>query len=183
MDTDFDIYIKLVGIQKVKNDLKKSLSEATTKEQWNLIDEIANFIQSQTNIIESSYNINPVIESSYNINPIIESSYKQDLDEIDKSSEDYIWKRLKYIISEQGEIEEHIIKYESVICEHIWYFFSSSSNDNKYYSDLGLDDLDRVELIMAVEEEFEIEIPDEIAEPIRTVKDLYDVVISALKEE
>ncbi len=36
---------------------------------------------------------------------------------------------------------------------------------------------------MAVEEEFDIEIPDEIAEQITTVKDLFDVVISYFKEQ
>ena len=40
--------------------------------------------------------------------------------------------------------------------------------------DLGADSLDVVELVMALEEAFDVEIPDEDAESIRTVKDIFD---------
>lgn len=43
-----------------------------------------------------------------------------------------------------------------------------------FVDDLGADSLDTVELVMALEEEFDIEIPDEDAEKIRTVKDAID---------
>ena len=46
--------------------------------------------------------------------------------------------------------------------------------DSTFIDDLGADSLDIVELIMAFEEEFNIEIPDEIAEKIKTVKDAVD---------
>jgi len=46
------------------------------------------------------------------------------------------------------------------------------SNDDSFMDDLGADSLDTVELIMAFEEEFDIEIPDEDAEKIRTVGDV-----------
>lgn len=42
--------------------------------------------------------------------------------------------------------------------------------------DLGADSLDVVEIVMAVEEEFEIEVPNELAEEIRTVKQMVDYV-------
>lgn len=42
--------------------------------------------------------------------------------------------------------------------------------------DLGADSLDVVELIMALEEAFDLEIPDEEAEKIRTVQDIYDYI-------
>ena len=42
--------------------------------------------------------------------------------------------------------------------------------------DLGADSLDIVELIMAFEEEFNIEIPDDVAEKIKTVKDTVDYI-------
>ncbi len=42
--------------------------------------------------------------------------------------------------------------------------------------DLGADSLDVVELIMALEEAFDVEIPDEEAESIRTVQDIYDYI-------
>lgn len=46
--------------------------------------------------------------------------------------------------------------------------------DASFMDDLGADSLDTVELIMAFEEEFDIEIPDSDAEKIRTVKDAID---------
>ena len=45
-----------------------------------------------------------------------------------------------------------------------------------FVDDLGADSLDTVELVMAFEEAFEIEIPDEDAEKIRTVKDAIDYI-------
>lgn len=45
--------------------------------------------------------------------------------------------------------------------------------------DLGADSLDVVELIMALEEAFDLEIPDEEAEKIRTVQDIYDYIEKA----
>lgn len=45
-------------------------------------------------------------------------------------------------------------------------------NINTNLVDLGMDSLDAVELIMAFEEEFIIEIPDEVAERMRTVRDI-----------
>jgi acyl carrier protein len=53
----------------------------------------------------------------------------------------------------------------------------------KWTDDLGADSLDQVELIMAVEDEFGIEIPDEEAESIRTVSDAVDYVEKKLKEK
>ncbi len=44
--------------------------------------------------------------------------------------------------------------------------------ESSFIDDLGADSLDIVELVMAMEEEFEIEIPDEDAEKLRTVKDV-----------
>ena len=48
--------------------------------------------------------------------------------------------------------------------------------DSTFIDDLGAGSLDIVELIMAFEEEFNIEIPDEIAEKIKTVKDAVDYI-------
>ena len=48
--------------------------------------------------------------------------------------------------------------------------------DSTFIDDLGAESLDIVELIMAFEEEFNIEIPDEIAEKIKTVKDAVDYI-------
>ena len=51
--------------------------------------------------------------------------------------------------------------------------------DSTFIDDLGADSLDIVELIMAFEEEFNIEIPDENAEKIKTVKDAVDYIEKA----
>ncbi len=48
--------------------------------------------------------------------------------------------------------------------------------DSAFVDDLGADSLDIVELIMAFEEEFNIEIPDEIAEKLRTVRDAVELI-------
>jgi acyl carrier protein len=48
-----------------------------------------------------------------------------------------------------------------------------------FVEDLGADSLDVVELVMALEEKFEIEIPDEDAENIKTVKDVVDYIEKA----
>ncbi len=48
--------------------------------------------------------------------------------------------------------------------------------DSKFVEDLGADSLDVVELVMALEEKFDIEIPDEDAEKIATVKDAIDYI-------
>lgn len=51
-----------------------------------------------------------------------------------------------------------------------------------FVDDLGADSLDQVELIMAMEEEFDISIPDEDAEKIATVQDAVDYINNALKK-
>ncbi len=49
--------------------------------------------------------------------------------------------------------------------------------ENSIVSDLGADSLDVVELVMAVEGEFALEIPDEDAEKITTVQEMYDYIV------
>jgi acyl carrier protein len=51
-------------------------------------------------------------------------------------------------------------------------------NESSFVDDLGADSLDTVELVMALEEEFECEIPDEQAEKIHTVQQAIDFVSS-----
>jgi acyl carrier protein len=66
--------------------------------------------------------------------------------------------RVKKIVAEQLGVKEDI------------------SNDASFVDDLGADSLDTVELVMALEEEFECEIPDEEAEKITTVQLAIDYI-------
>lgn len=52
------------------------------------------------------------------------------------------------------------------------------NNESSFVDDLGADSLDTVELVMALEEEFECEIPDEEAEKINTVQQAIDYINS-----
>ena len=70
--------------------------------------------------------------------------------------------KLKDIVTDRLNVEEEQIKPEASFVE-----------------DLGADSLDIVELIMAFEEEFNVEIPDDVAEKIKTVKDTVEYIDSA----
>lgn len=67
------------------------------------------------------------------------------------------------------EIEGRI---KSIIVEQLGVSAEEVTPDASFIEDLGADSLDIVELIMALEEEYDIEIPDEDAEKIQTVKDV-----------
>ncbi|MDV6343550.1 MULTISPECIES: acyl carrier protein [unclassified Nitrosomonas] len=70
-----------------------------------------------------------------------------------------IEQRIKKIVAEQLGVNEADVK-----------------NESSFVNDLGADSLDTVELVMALEEEFECEIPDEQAEKINTVQEAIDYV-------
>ena len=74
-------------------------------------------------------------------------------------SQEDILERVSQIVTQQLSVEAQEVKPES-----------------NFTNDLGADSLDTVELVMALEEEFEIEIPDEAAEKIATVKDAVDYI-------
>jgi acyl carrier protein len=75
-----------------------------------------------------------------------------------------IEQRVKKIVAEQLGVSEAEVK-----------------NESSFVDDLGADSLDTVELVMALEEEFECEIPDEDAEKITTVQQAIDYVSAHLK--
>ena len=72
-------------------------------------------------------------------------------------------------MSNASEIEERI---KSIIVEQLGVGADEVTSEASFIEDLGADSLDIVELIMALEEEYDIEIPDEDAEKIQTVKDV-----------
>ena len=67
-------------------------------------------------------------------------------------------------------------KVKSIIVEQLGVDEEEVTPDASFVDDLGADSLDTVELVMAFEEAFDIEIPDEEAEKIRTVKDAVDYI-------
>ena len=77
---------------------------------------------------------------------------------------DNIVERVKKIVAEQLGVNEGDIK-----------------NESSFVDDLGADSLDTVELVMALEEEFECEIPEEEAEKITTVQQAVDYILSHKK--
>ena len=67
--------------------------------------------------------------------------------------------------------EEILQKVCSIVSEQLSVESTEVKSDSNFQNDLGADSLDTVELVMAFEEEFDIEIPDEAAEGIATVED------------
>ncbi len=69
-------------------------------------------------------------------------------------------------------------KIKTIIAEQLQIDADQVTPDASFMDDLGADSLDTVELIMALEEEFDMEIPDSDAEKIRTVQDALDYMES-----
>lgn len=74
-----------------------------------------------------------------------------------------------------SSVEERVKK---LICEQLGVKEDEVKEDASFVEDLGADSLDTVELVMALEEEFETEIPDEEAEKITTVKQAIDYILA-----
>ena len=70
-------------------------------------------------------------------------------------------------------VEERVQK---IVCEQLGVSQEEAKLAASFIDDLGADSLDTVELVMAFEEEFEIEIPDEEAEEIATVQNAVDYI-------
>ena len=69
-------------------------------------------------------------------------------------------------------------KIKKIIVDHLGIDAAKVTEEASFIDDLGADSLDTVELVMAFEEEFECEIPDDAAEKIQTVKDAIDFISS-----
>ena len=78
-------------------------------------------------------------------------------------TQEEIFGKVKDLVSKQLSIDEKEI-----------------TTDASFIEDLGADSLDTVELIMSLEEEFDIEIPDEEAEKIKTVQNVVDYILNHL---
>lgn len=67
-------------------------------------------------------------------------------------------------------------KVKKIICEQLSVNEDQVKPESAFVEDLGADSLDTVELVMALEEAFEIDIPDEEAEKIRTFQDVLNYI-------
>ncbi len=74
-------------------------------------------------------------------------------------------------------------KVKQIIVEQLGVDESAVDGTASFVDDLGADSLDIVELVMAFEEAFELDIPDEDAEKIRTVKDAIDYIEGKLAKK
>lgn len=79
-------------------------------------------------------------------------------------SADEVYSRVRKIVSDQLGVEDDKVTLEA-----------------NFQNDLGADSLDTVELVMAFEEEFDLEIPDEDAQGIATVQDAVNYILSKKK--
>ena len=70
-------------------------------------------------------------------------------------------------------------RVKKIVAEHLGVEETKVTDNANFIDDLGADSLDTVELVMAFEEEFGCEIPDEAAEKILTVKDAIDYLSKA----
>lgn len=67
-------------------------------------------------------------------------------------------------------------RVKKIVVEHLGVDEGKVSEDASFIDDLGADSLDTVELVMAFEEEFNVEIPDDAAENIQTVGDAVNFI-------
>ena len=77
-------------------------------------------------------------------------------------------------------MSEATIKVKAIIVDKLGVDESEVTNDASFTNDLGADSLDTVELIMELEKEFDIQIPDDEAEGIATVGDAVSFVEKAI---
>jgi acyl carrier protein len=97
---------------------------------------------------------------TYNTAPVADPSRAHELSrQKDYSLMSTVEQQVKAIVAEQLGVKQEQV-----------------TNDASFVDDLGADSLDTVELVMALEEEFEIEIPDEDAEKITTVHQAIDYI-------
>ncbi len=76
-------------------------------------------------------------------------------------------------------VEEKVI---DIVAEQLGANKEQITRDTNFVNDLGADSLDTVELVMELEEEFDINIPDDAAEKIQTVGEAIDHIEAAVKE-
>ena len=79
-------------------------------------------------------------------------------------------------------MSETFNRVKKIVVEHLGVEEAKVNETSSFIDDLGADSLDTVELVMAFEEEFNVEIPDDAAEKILTVKDAVDFIEAQSKK-
>jgi acyl carrier protein len=82
----------------------------------------------------------------------------------------------------EDQMENIEARVKKIVAEQLGVAEADVKNESSFVEDLGADSLDNVELVMALEEEFECEIPDEDAEKITSVQQAIDYVKAHLKQ-
>ena len=77
---------------------------------------------------------------------------------------------------EDAQMSDTAERVKKIVIEHLGVDAEKVTDQASFIDDLGADSLDTVELVMAFEEEFGVEIPDDAAEKITTVKDAIDYI-------
>jgi acyl carrier protein len=77
-------------------------------------------------------------------------------------------------------VEQRVIE---IVCEHLAVSKENVNRNTSFIEDIGADSLDIVELVMELEEEFDIQIPDDQAEKIKTVGEAIDYIENATKNK
>jgi acyl carrier protein len=77
-------------------------------------------------------------------------------------------------------VEQRVIE---IVCEHLAVNKETVTRNTAFIEDIGADSLDIVELVMELEEEFDIQIPDDQAEKIKTVGEAVDYIEQAIKNK
>lgn len=81
------------------------------------------------------------------------------------------------------EVNKIEARVKKIVVEQLGVKEEEVTTDASFVDDLGADSLDTVELVMALEEEFETEIPDEDAEKIITIKDAVSYIVHRMEKE
>ena len=103
----------------------------------------------------------------------LEENYHKKLESVSAISLNYRFFTAEGVIPAMSTIVERVTK---LVCEQLGVKEEEVTPEASFVEDLGADSLDTVELVMALEEEFETEIPDEEAEKITTVKEAIDYI-------
>lgn len=81
------------------------------------------------------------------------------------------------------EKEELLKKIKAIVSDKLSISEDQITEDASFIDDLGADSLDTVELVMALEDEFDMDIPDEEAEKLTTVGKAIDYVLASLEKK